>query len=77
MSSIVDGKVLDWHWKKRETDTLFYVGDIFIGQLFNGERSGWSAVYRNPTGLGCVDGFKTRYTASNFMLKFAKNEGLI
>ena len=63
-SSIVDGKVLDWSWKKRDIDTLFYVGDIFIGQLFNSGRAGWSAVYKEPTGLGCVDGFKTRYAAS-------------
>lgn len=71
-SSIVDGKVLDWRWKKRDVDTLFYVGDIFIGQLFNNGRNGWSAVYKDPTGLGCVDGFKTRYAASQFMLKFVK-----
>lgn len=73
ISSIVNGKVLDWRWKKREVDTLFYVGDIFIGQLFNLGKLGWSAVHREPQTMGAVDGFKTRYAASHFLLKFEKD----
>lgn len=67
-SSVINGKVLDWHWKKRETDSLFYVGDILMGQLFHHGRSGWTALRTVPF-VELVEGFKTRYSASNFLLK--------
>jgi hypothetical protein len=70
ISSSVDGKVLDWHWKRRGVDILFYVGDIYIGQLFNLGRRGWSALHKDPNEIGLVEGFKTRYDASHFLLKY-------
>lgn len=73
ISSVVDGKVLDWHWKKRQIDTLFYVGDIYIGQLFYHKRSGWTALHKNPNNVNLVEGFKSRYSASHFLLKFEEN----
>lgn len=76
ISSVVDGKVLDWHWKRREIDELFFVGDRYIGQVFNMGRGGWSALHRNPQStIGLVDGFKTRYAASRFLLKFEADIG--
>lgn len=68
ISSVINGKVLDWHWKKRETDSLFYVGDIYIGQLFNRGICGWTALRTLPS-VELVEGFKTRYAASNFLIK--------
>lgn len=77
LSSVIEGKVLDWKWKKRKTDTLFYIGDIYIGQLFFFKNKGWSALHRLPQSIGLVEGFKTRYAASNFLLKFEViNEGI-
>lgn len=69
-SSVVNGKVLDWHWKNRKTDVLFYVGDIYIGQLFNRRVCGWAALHKTPNEIGLAEGFKTRYAASHFLLKF-------
>ena len=73
LSSVVDGKVLDWRWNKRQIDTLFYVGDIYIGQLFNMGKSGWSALHKTANSIGLVEGFKSRYAASHFLLKFDEN----
>lgn len=70
LSSVVNGKVLDWHWKKRQQDYLFYVGDIYVGQLFNHGASGWASLHRGSNPVGLVEGFKTRYAASHFLLKF-------
>lgn len=69
MSSIVDGKVLDWHFKKHPNGYVFYIGDILIGQLFNlGRISRWSAVSNRPI-RGHGDGFISRWKASEFLLK--------
>jgi len=73
ISSVVDGKVLDWRWKKRKIDYVFCVGDIFIGQLFNLGKSGWACVHKNPNNIGSAEGFKTRYAASHFLLKFEES----
>jgi len=71
LSSTVDGKVLDWHWRKRTNDYLFFVGGIYIGQVFNlGRTRGWSALHKDPQTIGLVEGFKTKYAASHFLLKF-------
>lgn len=75
ISSVVDGKVLDWRWKFSVNRYLFYVGDIFIGQVFNMGRNGWSSFHREPNNIGIVDGFKSRYDASRFLLKFEENIG--
>ena len=73
ISSVVDGKVLDWHWKKRSNDYLFYIGDIFIGQVWNMGVHGWTALHRESNSIGLAEGFKTRYDASHFLLKFEKD----
>jgi len=75
LSSNVEGQILDWHWEKRQTDYLFFVGDIYIGQVFKMPRDKWSALHRHPQNVGLVDGFKSRYDASHFLLKFEEKIG--
>jgi hydrogenase maturation factor len=69
LSSTVDGKILDWRWKKRETDYLFFVGDHYVGQIFNLGRGGWAALHGTFNSIGLAEGFKSRYLASRFLLK--------
>jgi len=66
----IKGKVLDFYYKKRELEGnySFYIGDIFIGQVFNMGRY-WSCVSGKPHEFSLVDGFKTRFHASVFMLR--------
>ncbi len=71
LSKIVNGKILDYNYKKlQENQYAFYIGDILIGQVFK-MRSGWSSVinFRPCITVGVVDGFKTRYAASAYMLQ--------
>jgi len=73
-SVIVDDKVLDFKYKKLdELISAFYVGDIYVGQIFKMRRA-WScvasrSVYINGSNIYPVDGFKTRLDASQFLLK--------
>lgn len=67
-SEIVEGKVLDFHFKKRETDTLFYIGNILIGQLFKHKRS-WCAVSSFENMNGPIYGFANRLYAAEYLLK--------
>jgi hypothetical protein len=63
-----EGKVLDFHWKKLQPfHYSFYIGDIFVGQVFNLGRS-WSGVGKNPHILNGFSGFKTRLDATRFIL---------
>ena len=66
-SHIINGKVLNFHFKTREQGTVFYIGDIFIGTLYFMHNK-WSAVswYENPYGVD--NGFKTRLDAAEFLL---------
>ena len=72
-SVCVEGEVLDFYYKKKDKGTSlqkFYIGGIFIGWVAEASKSGWSAVsYHTPCKYGVVYGFKTRYAASEFMLK--------
>ena len=70
LSVVYKGKVLDFKYITRETDTVFYIGEIIIGQMFNLDRLGWSAICigQNPK-MRRANGFKTRYAASQFMLE--------
>lgn len=70
LSIVLDGKVLDFRYKK-QTDfcTAFYVGDILVGQIFNMGSQGWAAVCSGDCQMRSATGFKTRYAASDFMLK--------
>lgn len=78
MYSVVhEGKVLDYHYKKQNEFTYaFYIGDILIGQVFKMRGGCWSCVgwktkNEHMHSLYPVDGFKTRFHASEFMLKAA------
>lgn len=75
ISTIIDGKVLDWSFKKFEYGYNFYIGDKLYGQIFK-QSTGWSAVpYEKSLGFP-VDGFKTRYTAANFIKELTLNAKL-
>ena len=71
-SVIIDGKVLDFHYKRVKAAPNihnFYVGDIFIGQVFK-MRHYWSCVsFKKPCDLCPAHGFKNRYWASEFLLR--------
>ncbi len=69
ISETVDGKILDWHFKVRTSDTLFYIGDIYLGQLFYNKSLGWSAVTKFDTEFRAIDGFISRKKAAEFLLK--------
>ena len=73
-SEIVDGKVLDYRFKKLESNGYrhyaFYIGDIYIGQLFGDEKKrNWSCVSCNPNPLFPISGFRTRLDACEILLK--------
>ena len=74
LSIIVDGKVLDFTYKKGHAGFWnFYIGDIYVGQVVNLDRLGWTAIsHLHPDelqGFASVDGFKTRYKASEYLLR--------
>ena len=70
-SSIINGKVCDWRWERQPhlKRTLFYIGDIRVGQLFyHGRRNGWAVVHRLPSPTGfLIKGFISRLAASEFL----------
>lgn len=69
ISIIHKGRVLDFHYKKLNDFTYaFYVGDIYVGQVFRAKRY-WSCVGTSGSRLYPQDGFKNRYYASEFLLK--------
>lgn len=71
-SAIVDGEVLDFHFKLLIKDQYgFYLGNIFVGQIFHCNKS-WSCVSYKPHELNPVSGFKTRYDAAEMLLKMNK-----
>jgi hypothetical protein len=71
LSVIVDGKVLDFRYTKVSAGIYnFHIGDIHMGQLFRMGNMNWSAVVGRPrTGISPIDGFRSRYKASEYMLK--------
>ncbi len=76
-SVIVDGVVLDFKYKKVDEFTyIFYVGHILVGRLFRFSlKSGWAAVSHKHHDMNGVDGFKTRWKASEYLLKLNKIGG--
>ena len=71
LSAIVDGKVLDYKYKKiQENHYVFNIGDICIGEIFK-MRSGWGVVvtYKPSISVGVVYGFKTRTNAAQYMIQ--------
>lgn len=68
-SITIDSKVLDYNYKKLDDFTYaFYVGDIYIGQVFRMKKY-WTAVSGKPCDICPVEGFKNRLYASQFLLK--------
>jgi hypothetical protein len=64
-----EGKVLDYKYKPITYGYNFYIGDIFVGQIFKMPRY-WSAVSsKDCPGLNNVDGFKTKFAAAEYMLR--------
>jgi len=70
ISCIVDGKVLDWKFKKGMMAFVynFYIGDIYVGQVFN-MGGAWTAIGNTPHDLAPFAGFATRRHAAEFLLK--------
>ena len=70
-SVIYKGKVLDFNYKKDSNSNYeFRIDDILIGVISN-TQSGWAAVSYQPQkdDMGLVYGFKTRLSASEYLLK--------
>jgi hypothetical protein len=74
-STVWNGEVLDWRFKIRKVDTLFYIGEIFIGHIFKISENNWSAVGKTPNKLCPVPGFGSRHYAANFLLKLEGYDG--
>lgn len=72
-SIIKDGKVLDYHYKQIQGFIYaFYIDDIYVGQLFRinrGTQTSWSCVGTKPNDLYPIQGFRTRFDASEMLLK--------
>jgi hypothetical protein len=69
-SIVVDGKVLDFRYvKNKQMASIqnFYIDDIFIAQIARMGKGSWSAI--TGTSYGVVDGFKSRFHASEYLLK--------
>lgn len=74
MYSVVhNGKVLDFKYKRQNDFTVaFYIGDIFIGQIFKLERKYSAVIWREIPANNArrqVNGFASRYDASQYMLE--------
>jgi hypothetical protein len=68
-SVIVDGKVFDISYKKRgDFVYAMYVGDNFAGQIFKMKKS-WSVVPKTSHILAPVNGLRTRWDATELILK--------
>jgi len=70
MSAIVNGKVLDFKYKKGGQDfiTVFYIGNIYVGQIFK-MSNGWSVVGKTKNSLGPIDGLRSRWQAAELLLR--------
>lgn len=76
-SEYINGKHHDYHFKQpklRPGDPkpgyhyFFYVGTIFIGQIFRMSPRSWSTVSSNPKSSGPVRGFNSRLSACEYLL---------
>ena len=67
-SSVVDGKVLDWKFKRQQPHWVaFYIGDILVGQIFK-LNSGYTGVLYNSHQYNGIGGFRTRHDAATYLL---------
>ena len=72
-SEIVDGKVFDYHFKYLggSGGTFnFYIGDLFVGQVFKRKKGVWDAVPWTKNPIGVVNGFRSRLDAAEYCLKW-------
>ena len=68
-----EGKILDYRYKQlADFIYAFYVGDIYVGQLFRMGKQCWSCVSSKPHRLSPVDGFRSRLYAAQFLLVLNK-----
>lgn len=67
-SLLLNGKVLDYRFKKRTDDYLFYCGHILIGTVVQMRAGTWSAVSQYKPLSFVARGFKTRSDACEFLL---------
>lgn len=70
ISIIINESVHDFHYRTIDANFTayhFYIGEIYVGQITKMRRS-WSCSSSKPTSFGVVNGFATRYDASNFLL---------
>jgi len=75
---VLDGKVLDFKYKKVSTICYnFYIGhNILVGQLFKKSKTDWACVSwtDEEIPLRALDGFRSRYKASQCLLKMGGYE---
>jgi hypothetical protein len=70
-SIIIEGKVLDVRYKRLVNGLqAVYFGDIYFGQVVE-LRTGWCAVSKDPYPFMPVNGFKTRLSAVEFILRLS------
>lgn len=70
-SIVHNGKVLDYCFKKISNNIYnFYIGNIFVGQIFKHSKHSWSAVNFYESKQCLVDGFGSRLYAADYLLKF-------
>ena len=78
-----NGEWLDWKFtqnKKLKSVYNFYIGDMFIGQIFRLSKHNWSPIsfYKNDELteidkiLNSVNGFSSRINAAIYLLKINK-----
>ena len=73
-SAIVNGKVLDFRYKKGGQDfvTKFCIGygknEIYVGQIFK-MANGYSVVSKTINPLNPISGLRTRWQAAELLLK--------
>lgn len=70
-SIFVNGKVLDLRCKRLVNGLqAIYFGDTYYGQV-SLSRTGWCAISKDPYPFMPVNGFKTKLSAVEFILKLA------
>jgi hypothetical protein len=69
MSATVDGKVLDIKYRKLgDKHYSVWLGERLLGQIFK-LKYGWDVVSAFPTEIGVISGLKSRWKATDLLLK--------
>ncbi len=77
-STVENGEVLDWHFKRSKANEFqytFWIGEAtLVGQIFKMSRNRWSAVSPYPMegDLHHIDGFASRHDAAEFLLRIRR-----